>query len=118
MKFTLKRPCDECPFRREPFFYLEPERIEEIATTDSVFPCHKTTITDNDTDEETTPLNAQACKGWLIVHEKQKTSSNALRIAYRLRLLTPRATPRAIRDDVYTSFDEYKNLSENESLTE
>ena len=44
MKLRLRRPCDQCPFRRGQG-YLPPARVREIVhaiSHDGAFPCHKT----------------------------------------------------------------------------
>lgn len=45
--FDLKRPCDNCPFRKEGGIRLHPGRAREIArgqidNPGMTFPCHKT----------------------------------------------------------------------------
>ena len=67
MKFDLKSPCDNCPFRNDINFYLHPERRQEIADSllnDHTFPCHKTTP---ETSSNKDIKKIQHCAGALIV---------------------------------------------------
>lgn len=45
--FSFKKPCGNCPFRKEGAIHLEPGRLQGIAQSlvaddHSTFPCHKT----------------------------------------------------------------------------
>lgn len=46
MKFNMKRPCSDCPFRRDIDGYLAASRADDIAETmlheNNTFSCHKT----------------------------------------------------------------------------
>ncbi len=42
MKYTMKKPCDSCPFVIAHEFYLTPERVEELRDNRGEFPCHQT----------------------------------------------------------------------------
>lgn len=92
MKFDLRRPCAECPFRNDRPGYLTEERAEEIAdavtsSRGSTFTCHKTTIPDPASDGEMMDgPNAQHCAGALILAEKGGTVGQMVRIAERLGL--------------------------------
>lgn len=50
----MKAPCKHCPFRRDVTPFLHPARAEEIAGLTwnryNDFPCHKTTVEDEDSD--------------------------------------------------------------------
>lgn len=44
-RYTLKAPCDNCPFRTDVDFHLNPERVRDIADSledGDPFMCHKT----------------------------------------------------------------------------
>ncbi len=44
-RYTLRQPCNNCPFRTNVQPYLRPERAQEIARAlrdGGEFPCHKT----------------------------------------------------------------------------
>lgn len=95
MKFNLKKPCSNCPFRNDkPKLkgWLGAERAGSIYDSiieGAVFPCHKTN------DNESQPENGfvhqekhQFCAGALILLEKtgDASKSNMIRMAERLRL--------------------------------
>lgn len=90
MKFTLTRPCKDCPFRTDcTKGWLGRERAEEIAVaiTDEqkTFTCHKT----NDTDDEGEVIEtreSQHCSGALILLEKLQRPNQMMRIAERLQM--------------------------------
>lgn len=46
MRFDLRRPCPQCPFRTDLDFHLRPGRVEDILRgiieDHASFPCHKT----------------------------------------------------------------------------
>ena len=89
MDYKLKRPCSNCPFRKEGGIPLLKGRIHEIASMmlDSqggTFPCHKTV--DHD---DRKPAQEQHCPGALIFADKQGTHTQMMRIAGRLGLWHP-----------------------------
>lgn len=82
MKFSLKRPCKECPFLKGKR-YLHPERAESIANyalkENKTFVCHKTI----DASEQ------QHCAGALIMSEKHGRPNAMHQIAQRLGIYRP-----------------------------
>lgn len=54
-RWFVKKPCAQCPYRRDVKPFLHPERGEELAyhteNPYSDFLCHKTTIEDENSDE-------------------------------------------------------------------
>ena len=94
MKFDLKRPCANCPFRKGQGsrFNLPPQRLDEIYTAPS-FPCHKTVDydrDDDDGDEYVEPFvggDAQACAGLAAVQMREEQPGQMLRIAERLGMV-------------------------------
>lgn len=100
MRFDLRRPCAECPFRNDRPGYLRPSRAASLfdaLTVEGVtFTCHKTLDYSN-CDEEGNPgkredKDDQHCAGALIMLEKAKlTSANQmLRIAQGLGIYDPK----------------------------
>ncbi|UFW91033.1 hypothetical protein BjapCC829_21840 [Bradyrhizobium barranii] len=88
MKFDLRRPCDNCPFRSDIRFPLEVERVEEIVEAiterDLTFACHKTTRFDPETGEHILGNpKEQHCAGTLIMLEKMERPNQLMRIAER-----------------------------------
>lgn len=81
MKFSLKRPCRDCPFIVDTTMILQPGRMAGIAESlrddHNVFPCHKTTNStrgddwddagddERDSDGYVYDGNEQACMGAL-----------------------------------------------------
>lgn len=98
MKFNLKKPCKDCPFRNDKEHqkgWLGGDRAAEIydaLVSGDVFPCHKThDYSENDGGEFAHQTDHQFCAGALIMLEKTGDAmrSQAIRIAVRLRLYTP-----------------------------
>ena len=110
--FDLKRPCENCPFRREPRFHGL-RRAPEIALAlrqGGNFHCHKTVDYPDDFDGTITP-KSQMCAGAMMVLEREDTVfvNQMARISGRLGMLSP-----DFPDDwydysipVYDSFDEF-----------
>lgn len=100
--FKLKRPCKECPFRKDLPEHLKgwlgKERAEGIAfdtfKTGQSFPCHKTTGTMHsddeydDWDDEAKPTpydqNTSQCAGAAIMQIKTDNPSAYIQVAERL----------------------------------
>lgn len=87
MKFDLKRPCKDCPFRTDINFYLRTDRVKEICHSitvdDATFACHKTTQHDDEGDLQVTK-KSQHCAGALIMLEKIDRPNQMTRIMERL----------------------------------
>ncbi len=100
MKYTLKRPCADCPFRADIQPFLHPGRVEEIQDVLAVggtFACHKTVDYDK-TDEDGEPLPGKGehfCAGALILMEKEYADNGGcaynqqVRFAMRFGLFNP-----------------------------
>lgn len=89
MKFDLRRPCENCPFRSDVILPLEVERVEEIVSAiteqDKTFACHKTTRFDpNDGEAVLSNPKEQHCAGALIMLEKMERPNQMMRISERL----------------------------------
>ena len=93
MKFNLKKPCKDCPFRNDKEHqkgWLGGERAEEIydgLVSGNVFPCHKThDYTEDDGNGQFHhQKDHQFCAGALIMLEKtgEAMQSQAIRMAER-----------------------------------
>lgn len=81
MKYDLRKPCDNCPFRNDIQPYIRPERVEEIVG--AAFACHKTTKHDDD-GEHIENDKEQHCAGSLILHEKMEQPHQMMRICERI----------------------------------
>ena len=92
MRFDLKAPCGNCPFRTDVEFFIGAERIEQICesitTGDKTFSCHKTTRHGDD-GEAIYTTKEQHCAGALVMLAKMNASNGMLRIAKRLGIYEP-----------------------------
>lgn len=70
-RWFTKKPCQHCPYRRDVTPFLYPARGEELAyITENPyqdFPCHKTTVHDDDSDsgEMLYAATTLTCAGFL-----------------------------------------------------
>ena len=106
--FDVKRPCSDCPFRREGGVRLVAWRIREIVrgvTTNpgATFACHKTTGV---AGGEAPPGGPQMCAGALIFADKlgRLAHPQLTRIMMRIGQLDPDALRG--REDVFDSLAE------------
>lgn len=86
MKFSLTKPCKDCPFRTDNGFILRNDRVEEICEALEVFQqtfsCHKTT--QHDDDGECIRQDGEIhCAGALIMLEHMDRPNQMMRIAER-----------------------------------
>ena len=84
MKFTMTRPCDDCPFRKVDGIALTKERIKEISrcmldSQGGTFPCHRTV--DYEGGDESEEVH---CAGALAYALKQDTLPQIARIVERM----------------------------------
>lgn len=123
MKFNLTSPCSNCPFLKEPYFYLMPGRRKEIADSllkdsvlkdDYLFPCHKTTDGETVEDEEGEEIyipsdNEQQCAGAVIVMIKSGRiwDNFWFRLAAQRKLFFPEKFN--LKAPVYSSMEEFVN---------
>ena len=93
MKYSLTKPCKQCPFRTDIDGYLTPARAHEITASllngRCEFPRHKTIEVDDDGDEEgcgeiVNDDKAVHCAGALIFLEMQDAPHQMMRICERL----------------------------------
>ena len=75
MKFNLKKPCKNCPFRKDSTkgwlgFQRSKEIVDDVLDNDKTFSCHKTTGAE--TGEEIPREQHSFCAGALILLEKEK----------------------------------------------
>ena len=87
MKFDLRRPCADCPFRTDVRPYLTAARVREIVHSitrlQQTFSCHKL----NDFDDEGEVVEgprSQHCAGALVFLERLGRPNQMMRIAERL----------------------------------
>lgn len=91
----MRRPCKECPFRKDGP-KISRRHAKEIMTpfangTGGMFPCHKTADVDEDdgTYEAKRDGSSRHCAGALIFAEKHNMPTQMMRIAERLGLYDP-----------------------------
>jgi hypothetical protein len=102
--FGMTTPCAQCPFRNDIPPYLTPGRVREIelSLVRSDFPCHKTTIFNENGEHISNSAQEIHCAGALILLEKLHRPSQMMRIAERLGLYDP--TKLDMRAPVFDSF--------------
>ena len=108
MKFQLRKPCSNCPFRSDAArLPLREARAQDLADglDRSTFTCHKTAVYDAESDEMVEGPNAQHCAGALIMLEHEGSPSQAMRIAERLRIYDRRVLD--MESPVFRSRDEF-----------
>ncbi len=91
MKYDRTSPCDNCPFRSDKPFELRPGRVREIqrSLVRGEFPCHKTTVLDDEGSDLRETDRSQHCAGALILLEKTNSQSQMMRICERIGLYKP-----------------------------
>lgn len=125
MKFNLKKPCKDCPFRNDKPHqrgWLGEARATEIyedLIDGRLFPCHKTHDYSQDSHDEQGNFvhqdNHQFCAGALIMLEnKQATAqSQALRMAVALGIYEPSQLDKDA--PVFKSGDEFIEFHNDEN---
>lgn len=84
MDYSMRSPCDQCPFLKSMSHAFSISRLEEFAS--GAFHCHKTGTTDDDTGNFIPTEKSVACAGALIYLERRNRPNQMMRIAERLRL--------------------------------
>jgi hypothetical protein len=89
VKYTLVRPCDNCPFSRTSLLgkATSEQRLAEFAA--GSFACHKTATLDEESDEYRPTEDSAHCAGALIYWEKRGKPNQMMRVARRLGLYDP-----------------------------
>lgn len=107
MKFLIKKPCAECPFRRDVKPYLRHARAEDLARQMSDdnfwFACHQTTGVKN--GRRIKKEDQSHCAGLMGVLWNEGRINIAMRIAIIVKQLTIEELKRIARGKVF------KNLS-------
>lgn len=93
MRFDLKKPCGNCPFKSEGGIRLHPGRAQDIGEMmesfdGGSFTCHKTSKHDGE-GEAYTANDSQHCAGALIYAMKKDNFTQSMRLAERLRIWDP-----------------------------
>jgi hypothetical protein len=118
MDYDMKKPCECCPFRRGTAMRLTAGRVREVVggmlkSNGGEFPCHRTI--DNLTDDHGEDAGYQEkngkgkhCCGALIFAEKNRTSTQMMRICERIGMYDARAlmSDQEVVDTVFDDYDE------------
>lgn len=114
MKYDLTKPCKDCPFLNEKLgmFFSSGERAQDIVdgVREGMFPCHKTTTWDEDSEGETVQVRTpttQACAGAMIALEHGGEPNQMMRIAERVGFYD--ATKLDMDSPSCTDLDEWVN---------
>jgi len=83
MRYDMKRPCDNCPFRIDVPPFIRPARAIEILTGDQAFACHKTVDYKGSFEGKLDELT-QHCAGVLIILERENKPHQMMRIMERI----------------------------------
>jgi hypothetical protein len=94
--FRLKKPCANCPFRKEGAIDLRPGRLDGIkadllATDKASFPCHKTLNRSdlNDEGEYQYQGSEAMCAGAAAYLLKKQRASISMRMAFAMGIAKP-----------------------------
>lgn len=104
--FALKRPCKDCPFRRDVQGYLGEARIESIIQGHQEgvpFFCHKTTT---QTGFKTTDRRARYCAGYQLMSVALDHLPSTSRLGIAYGLWSPDELARDV--EVVESYDELR----------
>lgn len=112
MNYNLKQPCSNCPFRRDKFFPLHPDRVREIIEDGAEFACHKTVDYEDESGDGFTE-KTEHCAGVLILLEKQNQPHQMMRISERLGLYDRHSLK--MDAPVYDHVEDYIELIESKS---
>lgn len=90
MRFNLKRPCENCPFRTSTPPFLTEARARQIAGAleRHTFACHKT-ISHDDDGRPVSASDDSHCAGALIMMFHEQAPGDMVQIAHRLGLFNP-----------------------------
>ncbi len=110
MRFDAKRPCADCPFRKDRHFPLDGPRRQEIAQSlrdGFVFACHKTTVSCPGKGGLKAGPNSQACAGAEVLAER---SGGGDKMAYAFsKALMGRDPSRFAADlPIYDTLEEFE----------
>ena len=108
MNYTKTSPCDSCPFRSDIPPFLRSDRREQISRElerGGEFPCHKTTVEDEDELRLKATEKSQFCAGALILQERMGQPNQIMRIAERMGMYD--ASKLDMKAPVFGSFEEF-----------
>ncbi len=120
MQFTMKKPCDSCPFVMAYKFPLTSDRIQELeAHVDGGFPCHQTIDYESwdeceDPDGLTRDRSKEVhCLGHLILQWNEWNGfGNIAALAARLGMFDPKKLPSSEDAGVFESWEQMAETQE------
>jgi hypothetical protein len=94
MNFSMVRPCEKCPFRKDIRAYLRKGRVIEIVSAlknGGTFACHETVHLNDDGDPVQPTPEEQFCAGAMVMLENVEIAhlNQMVRIAERLGFYDP-----------------------------
>ncbi len=98
----MKKPCANCPFRKDRPFNLRKSRAKELAAGlmgDADFPCHKTLGHDNNGDTLVT-RNSTRCIGAAIFLENVRPGGMLANVHFRFAARFGELTPEELSSEV------------------
>ncbi len=121
MNFTMKKPCDNCPFVIAVKFHLSADRIRELEEhVDGGFPCHQTIDYNSwDSMEDPDGLDRDRskevhCLGHLILQWNEWNAfGNLAALAARLGMFKPEELLTSAAAGVFESWEEMADAQED-----
>jgi hypothetical protein len=106
VKFEIKRPCPECPFRRDcsPFLRRAGEIRDQMRDDHYWFACHQTTGAKG--GKRIKPAEQSHCAGLMKVLWKERRPNVAMRLAILFKLVTIEQLEER-RPAVFRNLDEF-----------
>jgi hypothetical protein len=120
-KFTMKEPCNNCPFVIAHGFHLSMARVRELEeAADGCFPCHQTVDYDSwdeyeDPDGDCRDRSKEVhCLGHLILQWNEwKAFGKVAAMAARMGMFKPEELPTAYAAGVFESWEEMVEAQED-----
>lgn len=105
MKFDIKRPCAECPFRTDchPYLRRAPQIAEQMKDDQNWFACHQTTGAMH--GKRIRKENQSHCAGLMGVLWRERRMNVAMRLALVYKMITVEQLE--AEQPVFKSLDEF-----------
>ena len=119
MNFTMKKPCDNCPFVIAHSFHLSMARVRELEeAVDGCFPCHQTVDYESwndDPDGHDRDRSKEVhCLGHLILQWNEYNGFGTVAaMAARMGMFKPEELPTAEAAGVFESWEEMVEAQED-----
>jgi len=105
MKFKIKTPCADCPFRTDsnPFLRRAPQLRHQLRNDQNWFACHETTGVKN--GKRIKPADQSHCAGAMGVLWNEGNPNLAMRLALAFKLITVKQLDKM--QPVFQSLDDF-----------